>query len=63
MHRNHDQLYSITSSARLSNDWGNREAEHLCCLEIDDHLNFRGLLDRQVGGLLALENPTGVDAD
>jgi hypothetical protein len=28
-----------------------------------DHLNFRGLLDRQVGGLLALENPTGVNAD
>src|SRR5258705_588245 len=51
MHRNHDQLYSITSSARPSNDWGTVRPSIFCCLEIDDHLNFRNLLDRPVGGL------------
>src|SRR5262249_59591512 len=39
----------------------NREAERLCGLEIDDQLHFGGLLDRQIGGLLALENAAGVD--
>src|SRR5262249_34659203 len=29
-------------------------------LDIDHQLELRGLLDRQVGGLLTLENPTGV---
>jgi hypothetical protein len=53
MHRNHDQLYSITSSARPSNDWGTVRPSIFCCLEIDDHLNFRNLLDRPVGGLFA----------
>jgi hypothetical protein len=31
-------------------------------LEVQKHLNFRGLLDRQVGRLLANENAAGVDA-
>src|SRR5262249_3099924 len=31
-------------------------------LDIDDEFEFCGLLDRQVGGLFALENPTGVAA-
>src|SRR5712671_6020185 len=31
-------------------------------LEIDDQLERRWLLDRQIGGLGALENPAGVDA-
>ena len=39
------------------------EAERLGGLEVDDQLDFRGLLDRQVGRLLALENPAGVDAE
>ena len=39
------------------------EAERLGGLEVDDQLDFRGLLDRQIGRLLALENPAGVDAD
>ena len=39
------------------------EAERLGGLEVDDQLDFRGLLDRQIGWLLALENPAGVDAD
>ena len=38
------------------------EAERLCGLEIDVQLDFRGLLDRQVGRLIALENPAGIDA-
>jgi hypothetical protein len=31
-------------------------------LDIDDELEFCGLVDRQVGGFFALENPTGVGA-
>jgi hypothetical protein len=37
--------------------------ERLGSLEIDDQLDFRGLLDRQIDRLLTLENPAGVDAD
>ena len=33
---------------------GNCKAEHLGGLEINDHLDFRGLLNWQVGGLLTL---------
>src|SRR5262249_4114189 len=32
-------------------------------LDIDHQLQLRGLLDRQVSRLLALENPAGIDAD
>jgi hypothetical protein len=39
------------------------EAERLGSLEVENHLDFRGLHDRQVSRLLALENPAGVDAD
>ena len=39
-----------------------REAERLGGIEVDDQLDFGGLLDRQVGRLLALENAAGVDA-
>src|SRR5262245_47539988 len=39
------------------------EAERLGGLEIDGQLYLSDLLDRQVGRLLALENPPGVDAD
>ena len=56
-------LHSITSSARPSSGSGMVEAERLGGLEVDDHLNFGGLLHRQVGGLLALEYPAGIDAD
>jgi len=38
------------------------DAEFLGSLEVDVELDFRGLLDGQVGGLLALENPPGIDA-
>jgi hypothetical protein len=39
------------------------KAERLRGLEIDDQLDFGGLLDRQIGRLLALENPAGVVTD
>ncbi len=40
-----------------------RQAERLGGLEIDDQLECRRLLDRQIGGLGALEDPSGVNAD
>ncbi len=39
------------------------EAERLCGLHINDQLDFRGQLHREVGRLVPLENPAGVDAD
>src|SRR5262245_16903854 len=39
------------------------EAERLGRLEIDDQLHLRGLLDRQISRLFALENSSGVNAD
>src|SRR5262245_58898947 len=38
------------------------EAERLRGLEVDDQLDFGGLLDRQVRGFLALENAARVEA-
>src|SRR5205085_2345591 len=38
------------------------QAESLGRLEVDEQLDFRGLLNRKVDGLLALENPASVDA-
>src|SRR5437870_1260698 len=40
-----------------------REAERLCGLEIDDQLESGRLLDRQIGGLGALEDLSSVSAD
>ena len=39
------------------------QAERLRGLEIDDQLQFRGLLYRQVAGLFTLENATRVKSD
>ena len=36
------------------------DAQRFGCLEIDHELDFRGLIDRQVGWLLPLQNPTRV---
>ena len=41
----------------------NVEAQHSGGVEIDDELELRGLLDRQVAGPLTFENPRGVDTD
>src|SRR5262249_54240169 len=38
----------------------NGKAEGLGSLQVDDQLDFGGLLYRQIGRLLALENPGGV---
>src|ERR1700730_1749119 len=38
------------------------KAERFRGLEIDHQLGIRGLLDRQVGGVLALENAAGIIA-
>src|SRR6516225_8092212 len=39
-----------------------RDAERLRCLEVNDQLETGRLLDRQIGGLLALEDPAGISA-
>src|SRR5262249_61922504 len=39
------------------------EAERFGSLHVDDQLEFGRLQDRQIGRLLALENPAGEDAD
>src|SRR5438128_6385923 len=39
-----------------------RKSERLGGLHVDNQLDSRDLLDRQVGGLVALENPAGVEA-
>src|SRR5262249_35613669 len=39
------------------------DAERLGGLEVDRQLGLRDLLDWQVGGLLTLDNPSGVDAN
>ena len=38
------------------------EAERLGGLEVQKQFDFRGLLDRQLAGLVAFENTGGVDA-
>src|SRR6266852_4373086 len=42
--------------------WWDRQAECLCCPEVEDQLESRGLQNRQIGGFGALENPPGIDA-
>jgi hypothetical protein len=39
------------------------DAEQLGGSEINDQFGFGGLLDWQIGGLFALENPGGIDAN
>src|SRR5215471_10433405 len=42
--------------------WRNRQPERLGGLEVDDQLEGRRLLDRQIGRLLAFEDPAGINA-
>src|ERR1700734_1494080 len=39
------------------------EAERVGGLEVDDQLDFYGLLDRQIGWFLAFENAPGINAN
>jgi hypothetical protein len=55
--------YSITSSRATEQRDRHGEAERLGGLEVDHELKSRRPLDRQIGGFLALENPTGVAPD
>jgi hypothetical protein len=58
---------SFTSFDHLVNEQLNRvrhlNAECPCRLQVDDELELAGLQNRQVGGLRAHEDSTGVDAD
>jgi hypothetical protein len=49
------KIHSITSSAREQRRW-QVEAKRVRDLEVNNQLGFGGLMDRQVGGLLALED-------
>src|SRR6516164_7894511 len=42
--------------------WRDRQTQRVRRFQVDDQLEFGRLLDRQVGGLLALENAAGVFA-
>ena len=53
--------HSITSSARASSVGGTSRPSALAVLRLIDELEFGRLLDRQVGGLLALEDAVDVD--
>src|SRR5262245_40752463 len=63
------RTYASQQKASLENLIGtagqrqrNGDAERTGGLHVDVQLDFGGLHDRQVGRLLALENPPGVDA-
>src|SRR5438876_189269 len=43
--------------------FGNRKADRLRGFDIDDQLEFRRLLNRQITRLLTFEDATGVNAD
>src|SRR5262249_5337878 len=43
-------------------EW-HREPKRLGSLEVKDQFDFGELLHRQIGGILALENATDIDAD
>ena len=60
---NSRRSHSITSSARASSVGGTSRPSSLGGLEVDDQLELGWLQDRQVGGLRALEDAAGVDAD
>ena len=57
------RTHSITSSARASSVGGTSRPSALAVLRLMTSSNLVGLLDRQVGRLLALEDATDVDAD
>src|SRR3954464_13751851 len=54
-------LFDHLVGSRKQCGW-NLDAQRLGGLEIDNQLDLRGLHDRQVGWLFALENPPDIDA-
>src|SRR3974377_501301 len=62
--KEHYELFLLDDLVRLGGQirW-HLEAKRLGGLEVDDELKFGRLHHRQVSGLLALENPPGVDTD
>src|SRR5262249_408095 len=52
--------YSITSSARASSVGRDLEANRLCGLEVDHQIVLGRRLYRQIGRLLALEDPVDI---
>ena len=54
-------IHSITSLGRPISVFGTLRPSALAVLRLRTP-DFRGLLDRQVRGLIALENPAGIDA-
>src|SRR5262245_9930291 len=57
------RVHSITSLARARSRRWDFDAQTLGGLQIDDQFEFRRQRDWQVGWLLALENPAGVDTN
>ena len=53
----------ITAEIQAKNKRAARKAEGLGCVQIDDQFENGRLLDRQVGGLGALEDRSGINAD
>ena len=53
----------MTSSARCCEDAKVRQAKRLRGLQVHYKFDFVGCLDRQIGRLFALANPSGVNAD
>ena len=52
-------LFDDLVGGHLHDQW-HRETERLSGLEVDNEIDLRGLLDREVNRLLALENSAGV---
>jgi hypothetical protein len=61
MHRSKKPLFNHLVGESEQRD-RKGETKHLGCFEIDYEFDFRGLLDRQVCRLLALENTAGIYA-
>ena len=62
MHRSKERLFDqlVGAAGQRQRDG---DAKRLGGLEVDEQLQLRGLLHRQIGGLLAFEDAVGVDAD